>query len=113
RLGLIDNWLRHIQDVHDKHAHALAKIGDENQRINRLCELNAIEQAVNVCHTTIVNDAWERGQNLTVHAWAYALHDGRVRDLDFSVTSAADIAPTYEAAIAKHYPQIPRPPAQG
>ena len=83
RLGLIDNWLRHVQDVCEKHATALATIGDERKRIDRLCELNVIEQAWNVSQTTVVLDAWERGQDLTVHAGIYGIEDGLLRDLGF------------------------------
>ncbi len=74
RLGLSDNWLRHLQDVHQKHAGHLARLTDETAAANRLCELNVIEQVANVCQTTIVRDAWERGQKLIVHGWIYGLH---------------------------------------
>ena len=80
RLGLIDNWLRHVRDVYQKHQHAFAHLDTESARINRLCELNVIEQVVNVCQTTVVQDAWERGQNLTVHGWIYSLSDGLLRE---------------------------------
>ena len=81
RLGLVDNWLRHVQDVHKKHAATFAGLSDTAQMSDRLCELNVIEQAQNVCQTTVVQDAWERGQELTVHAWIYRLLDGELRDL--------------------------------
>ena len=90
RIGLADNWLQHVRDVADDHRHELLSIEHDESRADRLCELNAIEQAGNVCETTIVRDAWERGQELQVHAWVYGLKDGRVRDLDFSVGSAAE-----------------------
>src|SRR6185503_9801522 len=86
KLGLIDNWLRHVQDVNRKHARELDALGGE-AREDRLCELNVLEQAINVCETTIVQDAWDRGQSLTVHAWIYRLDDGLLRDLQFDVDS--------------------------
>ena len=86
RLGLIDNWLRHVQDVRRKHEASLAALPDESARGDRLCELNVIEQVANVCQTTIVRDAWERGQALAVHGWIYSLQDGLLRDLDTTAT---------------------------
>ena len=86
RHGLIDNWLRHVMDVGEKHADQLASLPEE-QRFDRLCELNVIEQVVNVCQTTIVEDAWARGQSLTVHGIVYGLEDGLLRDLGVSVSS--------------------------
>jgi carbonic anhydrase len=83
RLGLIDNWLRHVQDVKQKHAAELESTAPA-ARLDRLCELNVTEQVANVCQTTIVQGAWERGQDLTVHGWIYGLHDGLVRDLNVS-----------------------------
>ena len=80
RLGLIDNWLRHIQDVRDKHAALLAPLGGE-AAANRLCELNVIEQVVNVARTTILRDAWQRGQQVAVHGWIYGLSDGQLREI--------------------------------
>jgi carbonic anhydrase len=97
--GLIDNWLRHIQDVQQKHAAALSSIGDERGRFQRLCELNVIEQVVNVCQTTVVRGAWRRGQALTVHGWIYGLEDGRLRDLDLSIADEAEQAKAYRAAL--------------
>ena len=99
RLGLIDNWLRHVQDVCEKHATALATIGDERKRIDRLCELNVIEQAWNVSQTTVVLDAWKRGQDLTVHAWIYGIEDGLLRDLDVSIANPGEAALRYAAAL--------------
>ena len=90
RIGLADNWLQHVRDVADEHRHELSSIENNEARHDRLCELNAIKQAMHVCETTIVRDAWQRGQELFVHAWVYGLKDGRVRDLDFSVGSAAE-----------------------
>ena len=84
QLGLIDNWLRHVQDVHDKHSAAIAEAGDDEARLQRLCELNVIEQTQHVWQTTIVRDAWQRGQPLSVHGWIYDLRDGLPRDLECS-----------------------------
>src|SRR5688572_25433086 len=80
KLGLIDNWLRHVQDVKQKHADLLSRI-PEDSRHDRLCELNVIEQVINVCQTTIVENAWANGQEVAVHGWIYALEDGLIRDL--------------------------------
>ena len=91
KLGLIDNWLRHVQDVRQKHAARLDGL-PENEREDHMCELNVFEQAVNVCETTIVQDAWERGQPLSVHAWIYRLDDGIIRDLEFDVDSPGTLA---------------------
>jgi carbonic anhydrase len=106
-LGLIDNWLRHVQDVADKHEPRLPPGGGEVARVDRLCELNAVEQALNVCRTTIVQDAWRRAQPLAVHAWVYALQDGLLRDLDFDVSGPDELAGRYEQALKA------RPPAVG
>jgi len=86
RHGLVDNWLRHVVDVNEKHTAELAALPDE-RRLDRLCELNVVEQALNVCQTTIVEDVWARGQELTVHGWVYGLHDGLLRDLGVSASS--------------------------
>ncbi|HZP66672.1 MAG TPA: carbonate dehydratase [Rudaea sp.] len=99
RLGLIDNWLRHVADVAQKHEGMLAGLELETLRHARLCELNAVEQALNVCQTTIVQDAWERGQNLTVHGWVYGLHDGRLRDLGMAVSSRDMLVERYRHAL--------------
>ena len=86
RLGLSDNWLRHVQDVHQKHTAALAGL-QETQALDRLCELNVIEQVSNVSCTTIVQDAWARGQELAVHGWIYGLHGGLLNDLNVTVSA--------------------------
>ena len=99
QLGLIDNWLRHVQDVIHQHQGSLAKIADEEERLNRLCELNVIEQVVNVARTTIVQSAWDRGQELAVHGWIYGLEDGLLRDLGVSVDNGAGLPEAYEVAI--------------
>jgi carbonic anhydrase len=88
RHGLIDNWLRHVVDVAEKHADELGAISDGARRFDRLCELNVVEQVVNVCETTVVADAWARGQELTVHGLVYGLEDGLLRDLGVSASSA-------------------------
>lgn len=100
RIGLADNWLHHIQDVRAKHAALLEEwpIGDARHR--RLVELNTIEQVVNVCRTTIVNDAWARAQPLTVHGWAYGVHDGRVRNLGMTISSPDMLEETYQRCVA-------------
>ena len=92
QLGLIDNWLRHVQDVVHEHEETLAKIDDETERFDRLCELNVVEQVKNVGRTTIVQSAWQRGQELTVHGWIYGLHDGLLRDLGVSIDSVKGLA---------------------
>ena len=97
RLGLVDNWLRHVQDVRWKHAAELDALPTEAQRHDRLCELNVVEQVVNVSQTTVVRDAWARGQPLTVHGWIYDLRDGLLRDLGISVRDAGDQAPSKPA----------------
>jgi carbonic anhydrase len=92
RHGLIDNWLRHIQDVHQQHLPVLDRIADLKARADRLCELNVVEQVSNVCRTSIVQDAWARGQPLAVHGWIYGLRDGLLRDLQ--VTAGETTAKT-------------------
>jgi carbonic anhydrase len=99
RVGLADNWLRHVQDVHAKHYARVGAIHDVPERIDRLCELNVIEQVANVCQTTIVRDAWDRGQELAVHGWVYGLKDGLVRELGTAVTRPTEAASAYYAAL--------------
>jgi carbonic anhydrase len=100
RIGLSDNWLRHLQDVRDKHADRLKQLSDGNAGHDALCELNVIEQVANVCATTIVRDAWERGQGLTVHGWIYGIDNGLLRDLQFTVDSSDAVMSAYQAALA-------------
>ena len=100
QLGLIDNWLRHVQDVLHQHAASLARIEDEEQRLSRLCELNVIEQVLNVGRTTIVQEAWQRGQELAVHGWIYGLEDGLLRDLQISIDNAEGLTAAYQGAIS-------------
>jgi carbonic anhydrase len=99
KLGLIDNWLRHIRDVRQKHARVLDPIADLQQELDRLCELNVIEQTWNVCHTSIVQDAWESGHELSVHGWIYGLRDGLLRDLNLCVTGPEDLSEIYRLAV--------------
>src|SRR4051812_20231329 len=99
RLGLSDNWLRHVQDVRQMHRARIDTVGDEFASA-RLCELNVIEQVGNVCHTSIVRDAWERGQELVVHGWIYGLNDGLLRDLNFTVARFEQTQQAYADAIA-------------
>lgn len=103
-LGLIDNWLRHVQDVHDRHAAAVEIAGAEPAAVDRLCELNVIEQARNVCHTTIVRDAWARRQPLSIHSWIYALQDGLIRDLGFTASAADEVPSAYARAVTAASP---------
>ncbi len=99
RLGLIDSWLRHIQDVRDKHAALLAPLAGE-AAADRLCELNVIEQVVNVARTTILRDAWERGQAVTVHGWIYGLSNGQLRNLGISIGSLDAVDAAQAGALA-------------
>ena len=101
QLGLIDNWLRHVQDVRVTHRELLDTLRDTDARVNRLCELNVLEQAANVCETTVVQDAWARGQPLAVHAWIYGLHDGLLRDLGFAANKAGQADDMLTAAVRK------------
>ena len=100
RHGLVDNWLRHVQDVRDKHLALLNSLDNEVERADRLCELNVLEQVLNVCQTTIVRDAWQRGQELTVHSWIYALHDGLIRGLGMAVGSWKEVEKAHNKAVA-------------
>jgi len=99
RLGLSDNWLRHVDDVRKKHESHLASVGSERAAGDRLCELNVIEQVANVCHTTIVRDAWERGQDLAVHGWIYGLQNGLLHDLNITVTSPDETLTGYQNSL--------------
>ncbi|HQZ31774.1 MAG TPA: carbonate dehydratase [Arenimonas sp.] len=99
RVGLADNWLRHVGDVSNKHAALIAELDMESLRHARLCELNVVEQVVNVCQTTVVQDAWARGQSLSVHGWVYSLLDGRVRELGMGVDSLEELPEAYQMAL--------------
>lgn len=108
RVGLADNWIRHVADVAQKHA-ALLEAVDDTKRSDRLCELNAIEQVENVCLTTVVRDAWTRGQSVSVHGWVYSLHDGRIRELGMDVDSAEALEPAYRNALVRLVQQQAEP----
>jgi carbonic anhydrase len=91
RLGLVENWLRHVQDVRNKHADVISVLAEAAAQVDRLCELNVVEQVVNVCQTSIVRDAWERGQELWVHGWIYGIADGLLRDLGMTVSASDEV----------------------
>jgi len=99
RLGLIDNWLRHVEDVRDAHADALAGLTGAESRWDRLCELNVIEQVLHVTQTTVLREAWSRGQEIAVHGWIYGLRDGRLRDLHVSSSSPLEAARVHAEAV--------------
>lgn len=101
RVGLADNWLRHVQDVAQKHDRYLGELVDNKKR-DRLCELNSMEQVANVCQTTIVQDAWERKQPLTIHSWVYGLQDGLLRDLGMAVSCAEDLPAMMAKALERY-----------
>jgi carbonic anhydrase len=98
-LGLIDNWLRHIKDIREHHAAELREIADLRQREDRMVELNVIEQVFNVCHTSIVQNAWKNSQKLAVRGWVYSLEDGLIRDLNVTVSSRDDISEIYRTEL--------------
>ena len=98
-LGLIDNWLRHIRDVRQKHELLLNTFQTDSVRLDRLCELNVIEQVHNVCHTSVVQAAWEQGQSLAIHGWIYRLETGLISDMDVTVTSPDEIAAAYRLGV--------------
>jgi len=102
RIGLADNWLRHVQDVHQKHERYLGDVLPKGEQQDRLCELNVIEQVANVCQTTIVQDAWERGQALTIHGLIYGLEDGLLRDLGMTISNAEELAPKMQNSFARY-----------
>lgn len=93
--GLIDNWLRHIKDVYRYHQNELDKIKTEKEKVNKLCELNVFEQVANVCKTTIVQNAWKDGQELTVHGWIYGIENGLIKDLKISVSNNESLKSIY------------------
>ena len=100
RHGLVDNWLGHVHDVVEKHATQLASIADEAKRLARVCELNVIEQVVNVAQTTVVRDAWQRGQSVTLHGWIYGIDNGLLRDLRMTAQTPEDVAALYRVSAA-------------
>lgn len=102
RVGLADNWLRHVQDVHQKHERYLGEALPLKLRHDRLCELNVLEQVANVCQTTIVQDAWERGQSLSIHSWVYGLQDGLLRDLQLTIAGPDELAAKFPKVLAAY-----------
>jgi carbonic anhydrase len=98
RAGLVDNWLRHVQDVRDAHEDFLASL-PEADRVDALVELNVLEQARNVCRTTVVADAWLRGQSVVVHGWVYGLHNGLLQDMCITAASSDEVTPAYARAL--------------
>ncbi len=98
RVGLADNWLRHVQDVRNHHQEWLDQL-DLQQRVNALCELNVLEQARNACQTTVVQDAWARGQEVVVHGWVYGLHNGLLEDLQITAAAAEQVSPAFQLAL--------------
>jgi carbonic anhydrase len=99
RIGLADNWLRHVQDVRDRHRGVLEML-PEHAHVNALCELNVIEQVVNVAQSTVLQDAWARGQQVTLHGWVYGVHDGLLQDLHMTVTGTDDLDALYREAVS-------------
>jgi carbonic anhydrase len=102
RVGLADNWLRHVQDVRQKHERYLGDVLPERERADRLCELNVVEQVSNICQTTIVQDAWERGQSLSIHGLIYGLKDGLLRDLGVTISAPSEVAPKMRTTFARY-----------
>lgn len=100
RVGLVDNWLRHIQDVKEKHDACLCRIADDSLRALKLCEYNTIEQVDNVCKTSIVRDAWDRGQYLRIHGFVYGVRDGLLHDLQCSAGSSQEAMATYRSSVS-------------
>ena len=105
RIGLADNWIRHIQDVRDRYKDGLQS-ADALQRLNMLCELNVVEQVVNVCHSTVMKDAWARGRVVTVHGWIYGVHDGLLQDLLVSVSSPRQLQELHKAAVSQVFSRL-------
>ena len=99
RIGLADNWIRHIQDVRDRHRQLLDHLAPK-KRADALVDLNVVEQVVNVCVSTVMVDAWAKGQDVSIHGWAFGVHDGLLQDLQMTVNSTASIEPLYRAAVA-------------
>jgi carbonic anhydrase len=99
RLGLCDNWIQHVKDVKEKHSAILAQFTDEKLKLDKLCELNVIEQVLNVCETSIVQDAWELGQELSVHGWIYGIDNGLLNDLNVCVSNPDELLITYNEAV--------------
>ena len=104
--GLIDNWLRHVQDVMSKHERILSKVEGLTAKWDRLCELNVVEQVLNVCQTTVLQEAWGRGQDVAVHGWVYGIEDGLIHDLGFSVTNEEELAAAYRNATSEERQRV-------
>ncbi|MBV7538728.1 carbonate dehydratase [Duganella sp. sic0402] len=102
RVGLVDNWLRHVTDVHQKHERYMGTVVNEQKRSERLVELNVVEQVSNVVQTTIVRDAWDRGQELTVHGWVYGINDGKLQDMGIAVSALDQLASAVQQRLAKY-----------
>ncbi|MBC7716651.1 MAG: carbonate dehydratase [Pseudorhodobacter sp.] len=100
RVGLADNWLRHVQDVRNKHAEFLDALSGEDMRLDAMAELNVLEQSLNVSETTVVQDAWERGQKVIVHGWVYGLHNGLIEDLKMTVRNDSELKTAYASSLA-------------
>lgn len=100
RVGIADNWLRHVQDVRNQHHEWVMSLPDGAVRLDALCELNVLEQSLHVCQTTVVQDAWARGQQVEVHGWVYGLHSGLIKDLRLTVGKADDLHGAYAQAVA-------------
>lgn len=99
KLGLVDNWLKHIYDVSQKHSASMLALANDQERWKRLCELNVIEQVLNVCQSTVVQDAWARSQKLTIHGWIYGLNDGILKDLHIGVDNGQELSSVYDQAL--------------
>ncbi len=112
RIGLADNWIRHVQDVRNRHADWLETL-PAARRVDALCELNVVEQALNVCQTTVVQDAWQRGQEIVVHGWVYRLHNGLLKDLMMSVSRLDDAGAAYDRALAAVHARYAEPARTG
>jgi carbonic anhydrase len=109
RVGLADNWLRHVQDVRNKHRAFIDGQSDDTARLSALCELNVLEQSLNACETTVVQDAWARGQSVVVHGWVYGLHNGLLEDLEMTVRGPDEVPAAYERALAGIHARHPLP----
>jgi carbonic anhydrase len=109
RIGVADNWLRHVKNVRKKHQ-AWLDLVPPQRRVDALCELNVVEQAINVCQTTIVQDAWERGQTVVIHGWVYGLSNGRLQDLSMTVNGASQVDSAYVQALATVKSRYASPP---
>ncbi|MFW9617636.1 carbonate dehydratase [Aquabacterium sp.] len=101
KIGIVDNWIRHVKDVRNQHLDWLMALPEGQRRYDALCELNVLQQSFNVCQTTMVNEAWARGQQVVVHGWVYGLHNGLINDLSMTVSSPEDVAPVFAEALAR------------